>query len=192
LLEDIPITIEHKLIPDDELHPVKGAASATLGQVLVANGAGDASFVTLAKTCGSMVLVSNTGAVTVAAAGDATLATNADYVLVDSAWAGNALTNVGFATDHLIALRAGTYRYTISASILPASTSKTALKLSLSGIHLPNKVVASTPATEYTSMSITGLVTLPINATISVFVANTVGDVTVSDAVVTIDRVDTL
>lgn len=38
--------IEHKNIPDAQLHETKGAASATLGQILTANGDGTATFQT--------------------------------------------------------------------------------------------------------------------------------------------------
>lgn len=40
------MSIQHKDIPDAQLHEVKGAASATSGQVLVANGSGGATFQT--------------------------------------------------------------------------------------------------------------------------------------------------
>jgi hypothetical protein len=38
--------MQHKTIPDAELHEVKGAASATTGQILEAQGDGTAEFVT--------------------------------------------------------------------------------------------------------------------------------------------------
>lgn len=46
------MTIEHKNLPDSELHEVKGAAAATSGQVYVANGSGGATFQTLDKYMG--------------------------------------------------------------------------------------------------------------------------------------------
>lgn len=38
------MAIEHRLIPDEDLHEIKGAVSASSGQVPVANGAGSTSF----------------------------------------------------------------------------------------------------------------------------------------------------
>jgi hypothetical protein len=46
------MAIEHKNIPDAQLHEVKGAASATSGQVLMATGSGTATFQTLNKHMG--------------------------------------------------------------------------------------------------------------------------------------------
>lgn len=39
------MAIQHRNIPDAERHPVKGTSTATAGQVLRADGAGDAAFV---------------------------------------------------------------------------------------------------------------------------------------------------
>ena len=40
------MSIEHKDIPDAQLHKIKGAATATVGQIPIANGSGDAPFAT--------------------------------------------------------------------------------------------------------------------------------------------------
>ena len=44
------MAIQHKDIPDANLHEVKGAASASIGQILTATGAGTATFQTSAFT----------------------------------------------------------------------------------------------------------------------------------------------
>lgn len=46
------MAIQHKNIPEAQLHEVKGASSASAGQILVADGAGSSQFVTPATIMG--------------------------------------------------------------------------------------------------------------------------------------------
>lgn len=186
------MSIEHAVIPDASLHQMKGAAAATSGQVPVANGAGATVFTSPFNACGQMSIINSVTATVVAAAGDATLQTNADYVQVVSGLASSSLVNAGFSTDHLIAQKAGVYRWMITASLLAAGTSVSALKLRVNSTNVTTKVKATTTATEVVSFSLQGLATLAVNDTISLYIANTVGNVTVVDATVTIERLGVL
>lgn len=186
------MTIEHNVIPDAFLHPMKGAATATSGQLPVANGTGDTVFTSTFNACGQMSIINSSTATVITAAGDATLQTNSDYVQVTSGLASSNLSNTGFSTDHLIVQKAGVYRWTITSSLLAAGTSKTALKLRVNSTNQTNKANATTTAATITSTSTHGLATLAVNDTVSLYIANTVGNVTVVDATVTLERLGVL
>lgn len=182
------MSIEHSLIPDSDLHPMKGAVSATSGQLPVANGAGATVFTSPFNACGNMSITTNTTATVIAAAVDATFATNSDYVQVVAGFSSGVLANVGFTTDHLIAQKAGTYYYRIRATVNAAAASRTAIKLRVNAANQGLKGVVATPITEDTMIDVDGLVTLAVNDTVSFYIANTVGNVTVKEANVTLAR----
>lgn len=182
------MSLEHSLIPDSDLHPMKGAATATSGQLPVADGAGDTAFTTPFNTYGQMTITNGTTATVIAAAADATFATNSDYVQVVASLVSGTLSNVGFTTDHLIAQKAGTYRYRIRATVNAAAASRTAIKLRVNLANQTLKGVVATPITEDTLIDVDGFVTLAVNDEISFFIANTVGNVTVKEANVSLER----
>lgn len=186
------MSIQHSVIPDAQLHPMKGAASAISGQLPVANGSGDTVFTTPFNACGQMYISGNTTATTVTAAADATLATNTDYAQVVAGLTSGSLTNTTFSTDHLVAGKAGTYFYSITGDLSAASTSKTAIKLRVNSSNQTHKTIADTAAGEYIPVSLSGFITLAVNDTISLYVANTAGNVTVRDITVNIVRLGVL
>ena len=75
--------IEHSALPDAELHETKGIASATAGQVLIADGAGSGTFQT-ANTFetqhAGVIIINNSTVIVVPVAADSTLHTATDYV----------------------------------------------------------------------------------------------------------------
>lgn len=171
---------------------MKGAASATAGQLPVADGAGETVFTSPINVCGQMYISTNTTATVVTAAADATLATNTDYAEVIAGLTGDDLTNVGFSVNKLLAQRDGTYLYHITGALSAASTSKTAIKLRLNTANIDQKTVVDTSAGVYTPISLTGIVTLVVDDELSIYLANTVGDVTIRDLTVTIVRLGVL
>lgn len=182
------MSIEHSLIPDSDLHPMKGAAAATAGQLPVADGAGDTAFTTPFNTYGQMTITNNTTATVVAAAADATFATNTDYVKVVAGLVGGTLLNVGFTTDHLTAQKAGVYKYRIRATVNAAAASRTAIKLRVNAANQALKGVVATPITTDTLIDVDGYVTLAVNDEVSFYIANTVGNVTVKEANISLER----
>lgn len=79
--------VEHKTLPDAEIHEPKGIASATSGQVLVANGAGSGSWQTSnsgAAQYAGVNIQGNSTVIAVSAASDSTLHTASDYVMIPS------------------------------------------------------------------------------------------------------------
>ena len=77
--------VEHKTLPDAEIHEPKGIASATSGQVLVANGAGSGTWQTSnsgAAQYAGVNIQANSTVLAVGAAADSTLHTGSDYVRI--------------------------------------------------------------------------------------------------------------
>ena len=75
--------VEHSTLPDAELHETKGIASATAGQVLIADGAGSGTFQTASTFStqhAGIIIIDNSTIIVVPVATDSTLHTAADYV----------------------------------------------------------------------------------------------------------------
>ncbi len=160
---------------------MKGASAATAGQLPVANGAGDTVFTTPFNTAGQMYINANATATVVAAAADATLGTDSDYARVVAGFAGINLTNVGFSTDSLTISKAGTYTYHLNANMSTVGASKSAIKIRVNTSNQAQKCKVDTGAGVDVGVSLTGLLTLAVGDAVSIYVANTVGNVTVKD-----------
>jgi len=191
-LGDKIISIEHAVIPDAQLHPMKGAAGATAGQLPVADGAGATAFTSPFNAAGQMSIFTGTVATAVTAAADATLSTNSDYVKVVLGLVSSHLVNVGFATDHLIVQKAGTYLCLINTVVEGSGTSHTGLKIAVNSTLQTWKTVVESPAGQRLSATFHCVLTLAVNDTVSLYVANTQGNVTVREAGVSIVRLGVL
>ena len=106
--------IQHKNMTDPDLHEPKGIATASSGDVYVADGAGSGVWQAQSvPVFGAMTITSNTTPFSVSAAVDSTLQTDTDYVKLTGAgapWAGeNLVGGLTFNTDSLVVPRNGYY-----------------------------------------------------------------------------------
>lgn len=84
------MTIQHRDIPDAQLHQVKGAASASSGQILVATGTGTATFVDPEFTSAAMGFWDYNDTATASTPISITLA-NTEYQLTNNGLGANTL-----------------------------------------------------------------------------------------------------
>ncbi len=184
--------IEHANIPDAYLHEPKGVAGASSGQIYVADGASSGSWKSPLIAVGQMGFSTNTTATLVAAASDATLATDGDYVKVTANLIGSSLSGVSFLTDKLVVVTAGIYSYSLTASVVTAGASYTGIRIARAGSVGTSKSVATTAAGVITTLTLSGLITLSVADTVDIWVANTVGNVTLKDCNLSLQRVGIL
>ena len=125
--------IQHRDIPEAQLHELKGASTSTAGQIpvstggattwgdmadiattgasagetFVANGAGGGTW-KLEQTYGEMEIIQNTTGQALTAAADSTLYTNSDYVLMTQ-WVAGETGGVTYAANGLTVPTTGEY-----------------------------------------------------------------------------------
>ena len=147
---------------------------------------------------GSMTMTANTNAFTVAAAADATLNTNTDYVLytgTGAPWAaGTEMYGVAFSTNRLTVATTGVYRIDLWATIsgYPTNTSKISVKYRVNGTTFSARhpLSRSTAAADVGSVAGFGLLALNAGDYIQLYVASTAaGGLIMSDVNTTLELV---
>lgn len=192
------MAIEHVDIADPDIHEPKGVASATAGDIYVADGAGSGAWKPHSWAYyGEMIINTGTTGVAVTAAADATLNTDSDYTKYNVDWASGTLDNITFSTDKLQVPIAGVYYLTFWCTIkIPNNNNYVGVKYSVndSTPYSTRKIATrSTAANDYRSMSGHGVVTLAANDTVSLYIAGTVSDTPViTDGGLVIALVDTV
>lgn len=170
---------EHNVISDPDIHEPKGIASASDGEVYVANGAGSGAWTAPGgATFGEMKVINNATTITPGAAADGTLNTDSDYVKVDTGiWVTGSVDGVTFdSSGYLEVTIPGLYE--ISAWICfkaSINNTLTAFKYSIDDTNTtlsPRKLsrLAST-ASDTGSTAASGFMTLDAGAKISFWVA---------------------
>jgi len=170
------MTIEHKNIPDADLHEPKGVATALERTIYTADGLGSGVWGHTSTSChGAMEIVNNSTATSVTAAVDATLNTDSDYVKITAGWTGPHLHNMSFNIDEMIADIAGHYELFFWASIkIPSINNFIGLKFAINDTtpFSAQKIVSqSATAGDYRNISGSAAVDLSATDTISIYIA---------------------
>jgi len=195
------MAVEHVNITDPNLHEVKGASSASAGQVLVGVGDGTAEFRdSVFTTHGEMYISSYGTALALTAAGDATLNTDSEYVKITGTgmWNEGHVDGVTFSTDETVVPYAGDYELAFWTSITVASAGAlVGIKYAIndSTPYSVRKVITSSKSAGDTSnISSVGFITnLSANDTVSLYIASdTTGNVTLKEAGLIIKLLDTV
>ena len=194
------MTIEHKLIPDVDLHEPKGVASAATGTIYHANGASSGSWKKVDKdslnqnlfSYGSMQFVANSVNLAVTAVADTTFNTPSQFSVVTGTgapWAGSDLYNLSFVTDHIIVPVTGVYHshgyFNIGA--FPSSTARICFRYLINGTtySVQKAIVKSGAASFETQVVGTNIIPLTAGDSIQVVIASdTTGNILLRDAVV--------
>jgi len=173
---------EHVDITDPELHEPKGAAAASAGQLLVADGVGGSSWAhDLTNTHGDAIIASNTTATAVTAAIDNTLATDSDYVKITSGWSLAHGIQVSLNVDELVFPIGGDYFITFWADVkVPLTNNFIGIKYAINDTapYANRKIIAQSQSTsDYLNLAASGIVTnLSANDTLSMYIAATKTD----------------
>lgn len=145
----------------------------------------------------AMQIAANTNAMTVAAATDATLNTNTDYLLVSGTgapWAAGVAIDAAFTTDRITVATAGVYKFDIFINVsgFPTATAKVAAKYRINGsIFSTIKLMSNAAAiTDARNLAGSGLVSLNAADFVQLYVASTgAGSLTMSDVSVSLSLV---
>lgn len=175
--------VQHKDIPDNQLHEPKGVVSATSGQVYTANGSGSGVWKHPAGTAyGELYIAGNTTS--------QTLSTASAYSKLNpsSAWqsnGGNLITLDG-ANGQLTVTQAGVYQLSFWAHFTTAALASGTVynfKYALNGAVGSRLVAAQKPTNGADSLNVsaTGIVSLPANTQVSIYAA---GDGTSSNTAI--------
>ena len=174
--------IEHKDIQDPDIHEPKGAAAASNAQIYLADGAGAGSFSdNMHNVHGDIIITSNTTVTAITAAGDATLATDADYVKITAGWALAHGEGITLGTDKMVVPTAGDYYIAFWADVkVPSTNYFVGIKYAVNDVtpYSNRKIIAqSTSANDIINVSGMGIVvSLVTNDTISMYIAGTKTD----------------
>lgn len=179
---------QHKNIVDADRHEPKGATAAAANTVYISNGAGSGSWLpVVAGNSAEMFINNGATATTIPAAADATLSTDTDYRKLTAGWALYSQTGViSFATDKLIVSRNGDYTVYFNASIVGGNASVTGIKIVKNDItpySTRKQSFTHSSATAKMAVGIKFIMTgLIAGDSLSIYLANTVGNVTVEQA----------
>lgn len=110
----------HSTLTGTDAHEPKGVATADVGHVYTADGAGSGAWLEPGgRTYGEMSITNNTTAIPLTIASDTTLNTDSDYVQLDNGlWADAGTSNITFnALGYLEILEGGLYQLAYWASM---------------------------------------------------------------------------
>lgn len=175
------MAIEHKDIPDVELHEPKGAASAASGDMYVADGVGGGSWQqSVMSNHGQMTITNNATATAVTAAVDATLNTDSDYVKVTAGWGDAHTHGVTFSIDELVCAIDGHYEIAFWGSIkIPLNNNFISVKFAINDstpYSLQKLISQSATTNDYRNMMGHSGIDLIAGDTISIYIAATKTD----------------
>lgn len=220
------MAIQHKDIPEGQLHEPKGISLAANRQVYVADGSGSGDWAKVKSenlegltgdggvsgniiltdgvggftmvphsSYGVMAVTNNTVAFTVAAASDATLQTNSDYVLftgVGAPWVGETLYGTTFTTNRLTVTKSGIYDVRFWANIygFPSNTAYVGAKFRVNGSAWSARTIVSksNSAGDHGELNAFGLISLTAGDYVQLYVASSAaGSLVIRNANLTID-----
>lgn len=184
-------------IKSPNLQGVAGDAGSSNNKIVTDGGNG---FVLRRNAVyGTMAITGNTNAFVVAAAADATLNTNSDYVLftgTGAPWASENLKEVTFTTNRLTVPVTGLYKIDMWSTIIgwPGTSSKISVKHRINGGTFSTRhPMARTPATVNDPGELTGFghISLSANDFVQLYVASSAaGNLIFSDLNITLTLVD--
>lgn len=198
---------EHVVITDPNIHEPKGVSTAASGRAYIADGAGSGSWLPVYQTDDNIVseyrqmgVAANSTSQAIAAAGDTTLYTAADYNKWTTAWTSSygAGTGIIFSTDLLSVVETGVYMVHVGVSCQPLASAGTGKKLALK-MSINNAVGGLGAVRDVAQMdSATGLITLGVNQVLPLTAGNSISlwfaseeaiDLRVLDANVSVVRI---
>lgn len=175
------MAIEHKDIPEADLHEPKGLSLLTggsldTGRVYVANGYGSGSWKRNAVSDHlQMAITNNATATAVTAAVDPTLNTDTDYVKITAGWAKTHGVGITFNTDEVVVRQTGHYLIHFWADMLiPSINNFVGIKYAVndSPPYSPQKLKSqSATSNDYRNLAGSGYLTLTAGDTVSVYLA---------------------
>jgi hypothetical protein len=170
------MTIEHKDIPNANLHEPKGVSTAADNTTYVADGLGSGAWKRNLRTDHGTILITNNAIATaVTAAADATLNTDSDYVKITAGWAASHETGVTLNTDSLLVSYTGDYYLQFWGDFLvPATNNFIGIKYGINNTppySLQKLKSQSTTANDYKNLSGSSMVTLTAGDYINVYLA---------------------
>jgi len=184
------MAIQHKDIPDAQLHEPKGIVSALEGYSYVANGLGSGNW-RLQSAYGSQVITNNSTNFPLTAVVDTTFNTASQFTLltgVGAPWASENLYGVSFSTDRLIVPVTGVYMINLWMNILgfPSATSKVSIRYRLNGtgaFSTRKPTIKSAIANDVSPLVGHGLIQLTAGDYLQLYVASdATGNLLVGDA----------
>lgn len=124
---------EHKDLTGANLHEPKGVASASIGEIYVADGLGSGAWKKSAFSVhGEMIIAGNTTPEVTPTAADATLSTDTDYTKIITGWTAGHLDEITFNVDELVIPVAGDYEIHAWADIqCPANNQRVGIKYAI-------------------------------------------------------------
>ncbi len=184
------MSIQHRDIPNAQLHEPKGINTALADTLYVADGLGSGEWRTLGAY-GSQAITNNTATFAVTAAADTTFNTTSQYALLTGAgapWAAENLFGVTFATDRLTVGVAGVYLINLWMQItgFPNNAASLAVRYRINGSGSFSTRKPTAHATAALDVgNITGFGLIPLNAGdyIQLYMASShTGNVTIHDS----------
>lgn len=175
------MTIEHKLITDPDLHELKGASTAALDRVPVADGLGSNTWSrSIISDHAEMAITNNSTATAIVAAVDPTLNTDTDYVKITAGWAVTHSSGITFAIDKLQVSVGGDYQMNFWGAVkIPLNNNFIGIKYAINDTtpySLQKIVTQSATTNDYRNVFASGVITLSANDTISVYIAGSKTD----------------
>lgn len=184
------MTIQHRLIPNSELHEPKDINTAAIGTAYIADGAGSGDWKSIAAY-GSMVITNNSTNFPLTAVADTTFNTASQFTLLTGTgapWASETLFGMTFNTNRLIVPVTGVYLINLWMNILgfPSTTSKVAIRYRINGtgaFSTRKPTIKSAVASDVSPLVGHGLVELNAGDYIQLYVASdTTGNLLIGDA----------
>lgn len=131
------MSVQHKDIPNAQLHEPKGINSALADTLYVADGLGSGAWRTLGAY-GSQVITNNTANLALTAVADTTFNTTSQYTLLTGTgapWTAENLFGMSFTTDRLTVAVKGVYLINLWMQVksFPSNSAKLAIRYRVNG-----------------------------------------------------------
>jgi len=184
------MAIQHKDIPDADLHEPKGIITAPEGYVYIADGSASGSW-KRDVAYGSQVITNNSTNFPLTAVADTTFNTASQFTLltgVGAPWASENLYGITFSTDSLIVPVTGVYLINLWMNILgfPSATSKVSIRYRINGtgaFSSRKPTIKSAVANDVSPLVGHGLIALTAGDYLQLYVASdATGNLLVGDA----------
>lgn len=175
------MAIEHKVIPEADLHEPKGVSTATIDTSYRSDGAGSGSWKRDSYSDhGDMNITNNATATAVTAAVDATLNTDTDYVKISAGWSSGHESGIVFNVDSLLVAVAGDYLFSFWAAVkIPLNNNFIGVKFGVNGLtpYSLQKIVSQSATTnDYRNLYGTTVLTLAAGDYVNVYIAGSKTD----------------
>ena len=173
---------EHSTLTGASLHEPKGADTAAIREIFVADGAGSGTWQkSLLSSHGEMVIETSVTATNTSAAADSTLNTDTDYTKVTAGWSAGHLLGVTFNADEIVVPVDGDYYIAFWADIkVPKNNNFVGIKYAVNDgtPYSTRKLVSQSKTTnDFLNLAGMGMVaSMAAGDTISVCIASSQAD----------------